>query len=147
MFAIALSALATPASAGGASCVIATTSLAFGRYVPSRNTPVDFTATLTLACVATGDGSASVEGTISLIGSAHGRELTAGPHRLRYQLFADPARSIPWTDGAGARTVSGLVSSTNPLRASFTLYGRILARQPNAQVGNYTDQISVVLNY
>lgn len=147
ILAVALLPLAKPVRAGGASCVITTTSLAFGRYVPSRNTPVDFTATLTLTCVATGDGSASVDGTISLIGSPRGPELTDGPHRLRYQLFADPARTDPWTDGAGAQRVSGLVGPVHPLRASFTIYGRILARQPNAQVGNYADHITVVLKY
>ena len=140
-------ATATPANAGGASCVISTTALAFGRYVPSRSAPVDFTASLTVTCAATGDGSASVDGTISLIGGAEGRELADGPHRLRYQLFADPARTIPWGDGGNAKAVSGLVGPATPLRAQFTIYGRILARQRQAQVGHYTDQIIAMLNY
>lgn len=112
--------------------------------------PSDFTATLNLACAATGPGSASVEGTISLIGSGGARELSDGPHRLRYQLFADPARTVAWGDGSGdgrAKAVSGLVGPTTPLRASFTIYGRIFAGSPNAAVGNYADQITVVLNY
>ena len=107
IIALALAAVSAPASADGASCVISTTPLAFGRYVPSRNAPVDFTATLTLACVATGEGSASIEGTISLMDSGGGCQLAAGRHRLRYQLFADPARTIPWRDGPGAKAVSG----------------------------------------
>lgn len=147
LIALALLAVAAPANAGGANCVISTTALAFGQYVPSRNAPADFTATLTLACTATGASSATFEGTISLIGAGQGRELADGPHRLRYQLFADPARAIPWGEGSSAKAVSGLVGPNTPLRASFTIYGRILARQPNAQVGNYTDQITAVLNY
>ena len=62
-------------------------------------------------------------------------------------MFADPARTIPWTEGAGAKAVSGLVGPAMPLRARFTIYGRILARQSNAQVGHYTDQVIAVLNY
>ena len=144
---MSLAMIAEPASAGGVSCVISTTPLNFGRYVPSRNAPADFTATLTLSCAATGQETASIEGSIGLLGSARDRALSDGPHRLRYQLFSDPARSIPWTDGAGAKAVSGLVGPSTPLRASFTIYGRILARQRQVQVGNYNDQITAVLNY
>ncbi len=142
----ALTAIAAPASAGGASCAISTTPLAFGRYVPSRNVPVDFTATLTLTCIATGEGSAAVDGTIGLVGSG-ARELNDGAHRLRYQLFVDPARTIPWGEGANARSVSGVVDPARPLRATFSVYGRLLARQPNAQVGTYAGQVTAVLNY
>jgi spore coat protein U-like protein len=145
--ALALAAIAAPASAGGASCTIATTALNFGRYVPSRNAPADFTATLSLVCTAMGEEAASIEGSISLVGAARDRQLSDGPHRLRYQLFADPARTIPWADGAGAKAVSGLVGPTTPLRATFTIYGRILARQRQVQVGHYRDQITAVLNY
>jgi spore coat protein U-like protein len=145
--AVALAAIAAPASAGGASCVIATTPLAFGRYVPSRNAPADFTATLELHCTATGEASASIDGAIGLVGGNSERQLSDGPRRLRYRLYADPARTIPWTDGAGARKVSGTVSPAMPLRVRFTVYGRILARQRHAQVGHYSDQVTAVLTY
>jgi spore coat protein U-like protein len=36
---------------------------------------------------------------------------------------------------------------TSPFRQVLTVYGRILARQTGTQVGDYTDQITVVLNY
>ena len=145
---LALAAAATPAgAAAGAHCSIATTPLAFGHYVPSRHAPTDFTATLTLTCTATGAEPAAVDGTISLLGSAGGRRLSDGTNQLRYQTFSDPARTLAWTDGAGAKTVSGLVAPGTPLRASFTIYGRLLARQPQAQVGHYTDRITAILNY
>ena len=66
---------------------------------------------------------------------------------MRYQLFADPARTIPWGEGSGAKTVSGVVGPAAPLHARFTIYGRILARQPQARVGNYADRVTAVLNY
>ena len=149
--ALVLGAIAAPASAsGGATCAISTTPLAFGQYVPARNMPSDFTATLDLACAASGASSVAFEGSISLVASGRGPELADGANRLRYQLFADPARTVPWGDGSAgsqSRAVSGLIGPATPLRARFTIYGRILARQPNAQVGNYTDQITAVLNY
>lgn len=145
--AVALAAIATPASAGGASCVIAATPLAFGRYVPSRNAPADFTATLSLVCTATGDATASIAGAISLLGSSTERQLSDGPRRLRYQLYSDPARTVAWGDGSGARKVSGLVGPAMPLRVHFTVYGRILAHQRNAQVGHYSDHITAILTY
>ena len=151
VIALAAAAVSAPASAaGGAACVISSTPLAFGKYVPTRNRHADFTATVTVTCAAIGPGSASVEGTIGLLGASQGRALRAGAHRLRYQLFADPARTIVWGDGSGegrARAVSGLVGPAAPLRARFTIYGRILAGNRSAGVGNYADQITVVLNY
>lgn len=127
--------------------MITTTPLTFGRYVPSRNAPADFTATLSLVCTATGEATASIEGAIGLLASSGHRQLRDGPHRLRYQLYSDPGRTIPWTDGAGAKSVSGLVSPAVPLRARFTIYGRILSRQRNAQVGHYSDHITAILTY
>lgn len=137
---------------GSASCTLSATSLAFGQYVPSRSSPSDFTATINLVCTASGTTPVPILGTIALIGS-HGssaRQLTDGPYRLRYQLFLDPARTIPWGDGSGdtrTKSISSVVGLTTPFRETLTLYGRILARQADAAVGNYTDQITAVLNY
>jgi spore coat protein U-like protein len=132
--------------------MLSTTPLAFGQYVPSRNVPSDFTATLHLTCVASGTTSAIVEGTIGLIGPGGpaGRHLADGRHRLRYQLFVDPARTILWGDGIGdtrTKPISGMVGPIDSMRQTFTIYGRILARQSDAAVGNYSDQITAVLNY
>jgi spore coat protein U-like protein len=135
----------------GASCAISATSLAFGRYVPSRSSPSDFTATISMTCTASGAVAVPIVGVISLTGSGPlGRELADGPNHLRYQLFLDPARTVLWGDGGGAshtKTVTGVVGVTTPFRAMLTVYGRILARQPDAVVGAYADQITAVLSY
>jgi hypothetical protein len=57
-------------------------------------------------------------------------------------LFADPARTIPWGDGGNAKAVSGLVGPTTPLRAHFTIYGRILSRQRQARSGTTPTRLS-----
>ncbi len=149
---LAASAAATANAAGSARCTLSATPLIFGQYVPSRNLPSDFTATLQLTCVASGTATANVEGTIGLIGPGGSsiRHLADGGRRLRYQLFADPARTIPWGDGAGdtqTKSVSGTVGPAAPMRHTFTIYGRILARQSDAAVGNYSDRITAVLDY
>lgn len=144
---------AKEARAGGnVSCSISTTALAFGQYVPSRSGASDFTATIEVTCTASGDAPVPVEGSISLIGrGANGRrELTDGANRLSYQLFLDPARTIPWGDGSGeSRTqpISGVAGGAAPFRVTVTVYGRILARQAGVSVGSYADQITAVLNY
>jgi spore coat protein U-like protein len=143
---------AAPARAGGgAGCILAATPLAFGQYVPYQNAPDDFTATITVTCTSSGDAPVPISGSISLTGpgAPSDRELTDGPNRLRYQLFLDPSRTAPWGDGGGdgARPIFGVVGPAAPFRQTITVYGRILARQSGALVGNYTGQIVVVLNY
>ncbi len=91
-----------PATAAGAvSRAISATPLAFGKFVLTRNMPSDFTATISLACTATGSGSARIAGTFALVSSGRAREMKAGTNELRYQLCSDPARTItiddPWS--------------------------------------------------
>jgi len=153
LIALVVSALApAPAHAArGASCGLSATPLAFGNYVPSSSSPTDFTATIIVTCTASGATPAAISGTINLTGAGgpSGRQLTDGAQQLRYQLYLDPARSVPWGDGsgAGAESISGVVGLTTPLRQAFTVYGRILARQSATRVGNYADHITVILNY
>lgn len=153
MAALVALALAQPAAAqgtGAARCTLAATPLAFGSYSPTSGAPTDFTATLTVTCTGSGTESAPVEGTITLPGGASGRRLVSGDRSLRYQLYVDPARSIPWSDGVGGgrtASVSGVVSPNTVFRQSITIYGRILARQSDAAVGAYADQIEAILTY
>jgi len=148
---VALSSTAAEA-VGGAHCTLSSTALAFGQYLPSRGTPSDFTATINVSCTASGTAPVPILGTVTLLGSGglSDRELTDGPNRLRYQLFLDPARTILWGEGSGAggaKSIAGVVGPTTPFRETLTVYGRILARQSGAVVGNYTARITAVLNY
>jgi spore coat protein U-like protein len=149
-----LAALAAgPARAsGGANCSVSATPLAFGKYVPTSTSPADFTATISVTCTTSGPTPAAIRGTIALAGGTGPsvRQLTDGVHRLRYQLYLDPTRSVLWGDGNGGSStasLSGIVAPTTPFRQVLTVYGRILARQSGAPVGLYADQITAVLNY
>jgi spore coat protein U-like protein len=139
-------------AAGDTSCSLFATPLAFGKYVPSSSAPSDFTATITLTCTASGTAPVPIQGTIALTGAGGppGRQLTAGARRLRYQLYLDSARTVLWGDGTGGSgtvSISGVAGSSTPFRQALTVYGRILARQSDAPVGNYADQITAVLSY
>ena len=143
---------AAPVWAGAtARCVLSATPLAFGRYSPYGTSPADFTATITVICTAPSGDPVPFRGTVSLTGpgASADRELSDGPHRLRYQLFSDPSRTAPWGDvsGGGARPISGIVGPAAPFRQTVTVYGRILARQSSASVGDYSGQVVAVLNY
>lgn len=136
--------------AGGAHCELAATPLAFGRYSPTSGSPADFTATLTVTCVSPSAEPVAIEGSIALLGGATGRRLADGQGELRYQLYLDPARSRPWGDGVGAGTtvpVSGVAGANAVFRQTVTIYGRILARQSHAAVGDYADRIEAVFQY
>ncbi len=137
---------------GGLSCGLVATPLAFGRYVPFSNAPADFAATITVTCTATGTSPVPLQASISLVdtGGPSARQLTDGPYALRYQLYVDPARTVPWRSAGGAGgnvAVSGVVGLTTPFRQAVTLYGRIPARQSGAHVGTYADQVTVMLSY
>ncbi|MEJ1970442.1 MAG: spore coat U domain-containing protein [Rhizomicrobium sp.] len=138
-------------SAGAVYCALSVTPLAFGNYVPSSGAPADFSASITVTCTASAAVPVDVRGTIALLsGGASGRVLTTGSQTLRYQLFSDPARSLPWGDGSGdgaTVAVSGVVGMNAEFRQIYTVYGRILARQSSAATGNYASLITVELNY
>jgi spore coat protein U-like protein len=145
-------AAATARAAGGASCSLAATPLAFGPYVPFSSAPTDFTATITVTCTAIGVAAVPLQGTIALTGTAGqaGGQLSNGASVLRYHTYLDPARTMVWGNGnglGGTATVTGVVGPTTPFRHAYTVYGRILARQTAARVGTYADQLTAVLTY
>jgi spore coat protein U-like protein len=144
---------AAPAHAsGGVSCSISTTSLAFGGYVPFSTVPTDVTATITVSCTATGGTTGTLLGTISLTSTSpsYSRQLTDGAYTLRYHTYQNPARTTFWGNGSGLGgtvAVSGSVPPGPPFQQTFTVYGRIPARQSSAHVGAYTDLITATLSY
>jgi spore coat protein U-like protein len=145
----ALAALTSSSTwAGGrAICGLSATPIVFGRYDPSANTHSDSTATIIVSCATSGNEPAPIDGTITLTGAAgaSGRLMASGAFRVRYGLYIDPARTTPWD--RAALSFSGAASRSTPFRQSFTVYGRLPARQADVGVGNYSDQIAAILKY
>lgn len=154
---LALALLAAPAHAQGShpsvQCVLSATPLNFGAYTPRLSQPSEFTATLTITCSTPLATPVAVSGRIGLGGGGGGlstRRMANEGQPLRYQLFADAAHTMPWGDGtAGSATIAlqGTVRSGLPLRRSYIVYGRLLARQTGTRVGTYADILAVTFNY
>jgi spore coat protein U-like protein len=125
----------------------------FGPYDTFSATPTDTTATVQVRCERDG-GPQNVQMTLGLSAGTNGasvnnrRMLQAGGagDYLNYGLFRDVGRSSPWGFAAGVDAVTQTVSVPNKSSAiaTFTIYGRIPARQ-NVSVGTYTDRIQVTL--
>lgn len=90
-----------------------------------------------------------VVATISLVANdASGvPHLQSGRKKLRYQLYVDAARSVPWASSLTPPEFSGVVSADVPFRHNMTIFGRIPARQFEPGVGSYEDMVTVVLTY
>jgi len=134
-----MAALGFSMAAGAANCNVSAVGVAFGSYNVFSTTPTDITGSVTVTC------NRTTPYTIALstgAGTYSSRSLKSGTNVLSYNLFVDATRLTIWGDGSGGtQTVSG--SSTN---ATFTVYGRITARQ-NVKIGSYTDTVTVTVTY
>lgn len=79
------------------------------------------------------------------------RQMGNGAYRLDYNLYRESTRNQIWGDGTGG---IWMVSGTIPLTIllpngsrEHTIYGRIPGPQATAQEGNYSDTITVTVDY
>jgi len=133
----------TPARAAVANCTISSTVLVFSPYDSQLKLAVDGAATVTVTC--SGNGSAnnlSLNLTGGNGGSCSVRRLRSGGATLVYQLYRDPARMLPFCDGAQRLDVDFDFSSGASQTRTYTVYGRVLAGQ-NPASGAWADTLSV----
>jgi spore coat protein U-like protein len=140
------------------SCTVQATPLVFGGYASPNGPRVDSTATVQVFCTPTYLLLAcSVSYTLSLshgvAGTPGARLMAAGSGQLRYDLYRDAARTLPWGDGGGGGGVvggsitSGLLGLVcAPGARSHTVYGRIPANQ-NVPPGVYQDPVVLTITY
>jgi len=139
-------------------CTVSATALAFGGYVSPNGPRVDSTATVHVACTPTYLLLAcSVSYTLSIsagtVGTPGARQMAHGTGRLRYDLYSDAGRTVPWGDGGGAgATAGGNITSgllglvCAPGARNHTVFGRIPALQ-NVPAGGYQDQVILTITY
>jgi len=136
-----------------ATCTVSTTTpVGFGNYNPFNSSPVDTTGVLNVSCTSLIIG-ALVNYTVSLDSGSYGsfatRKMGNGAYRLDYNIYTDATYTTIWGDGtSGTSTNSGsctIVLGGN-CNQNFTAYASVPARQ-NAAVGNYSDTITVTVNY
>lgn len=121
-------------------CTIATTPLAFGSYDPvvgNANTPLDGTATVTIAC--TMGTPASIGLDIGANAAATQRRLTNGSAAyLNYQMFLDSGYSTVWVTDTTNQLDAGTAPSKTP--RAFPVYGRIPAAQ-DVPIGPFSNAV------
>jgi spore coat protein U-like protein len=135
-----------------------TTAMTFPAYdvFTNANTPdSDPTpATFTTKCT---NGSSNVYYTVSGGNNCTNspvsgdRAMKSGSNYLAYQLFQDSGYSQPWainpTTCAGTTQVSSGAITSDSQSLSFRLYAQIPAGQDPPVASNYTDQVTVAVNY
>src|SRR3954463_14991567 len=114
----------------------------------------DSTGTLTMNCNGTGNRPQRI--CVSINGGsdfdATSRVMIGpGGARLRYQLYTDAARTIPWGSYSPSLYGGGFQWDVSPSGGSTafttTVYGRIFANQPSAPQGVYNSSLSLVATY
>lgn len=131
------------------SCSITNGTLDFAAYDPNAAANLDQSAAITVSCT---KGTAW---TVGLSQGANGpatRNMkdTAGTDLLRYELYADGARTQVWTNGTtpSATVVSGTGIGGNGAAAAqtVTIFGRIFANQ-FVTASSYQDTVTATVNY
>ena len=122
------------------------TGVNFGSYDVFSAIPTKATGTITFSCrqnagvnFMTMDLSAGSSGTFA------NRTLRVGGNILNYNLYSTAANTQVWGNGTGT-TYHYSVDPTNRNAISVTVYGTIPAGQ-DVGVGNYTDTITVTMNF
>jgi spore coat protein U-like protein len=119
---------------GRAACTITVTSVAFGVYDVFAVADKLSTGTVDIRCTPKTTFTVTLSKGSGATFAA--RNMTSGANLLPYNLYKDASRVTIWGDGTAGTGTNG----ANDNRATYTIYGRIPARQ-NAAVGSYSDTI------
>jgi spore coat protein U-like protein len=121
-------------------CGVASTPLSFGRYSVFNPQGLDSTAEVRIAC--NGNRTIRIGLSQGLYGTYFERAMArvGGTERLRYQIYTDGTRQVPWGNGtSGTQLVTGLVHTG---RVVFVMYAHVPGSQ-FVPAGTYTDQLIV----
>ena len=135
-----------------ATCTVGATSVAFGAYDPSSGTALDSTGTITVNCTTTLGLGLLVNWDILLSTGGSGgyspRRLQSGANTLNYNLYSSAARTAVWGDTTAStvKVSDSVLVVIGGISQQYTVYGRVPALQ-NVAAGNYTDTITITLNY
>jgi spore coat protein U-like protein len=154
LVALYLAAFSKPAAAlcDGTACTCTVSvggNVAFGNYNPLPGTSWDATGSFTVSC-------SPIVGTVTYTaalstGSGNSyspRQMKAGAHALKYNLYTDSARTVVWGDGTGGTQTQGATSPLGPSYSqSYNVYGRIQANQQSTSIGSYSDSITITVTY
>lgn len=131
--------VAASATTAAAACRVDTESVTFGTVAIGSAT--DTTGRIRVTCDEPTDFDVAI-----LAEGGSSRSMVSGDgHRLTYQLYINATRTLPWGDGSGiGPTATGSNNGEEP--TDLIVYGRIPV-QDTPIPGNYSDQLTVVLNF
>ncbi len=140
--------LLNPQKAIAGSCAITNTvGVSFGAYDVFSNTPTDAVGSVTYLCQDLGAGLITVDLSKGFSNTYNVRTLRSGGDNLNYNLYLDSGHNTIWGDGTEGSSRYGPLNPTNNSNIDLSIYGRIPARQTNTKVGNYSDTITVTINF
>lgn len=126
------------------SCTVSATPLAFGSYNPLSATPLDATSTITVNCTTGTSYTVGLNAGGTSGATVTTRQMLLSTNSLNYTLYRDTGRTNNWGNTPGTDTPASATATTTA--ATLTVYGRIPALQ-NVPAGNYTDSVTVTVNY
>jgi spore coat protein U-like protein len=125
------------------SCYVSATSINFGS-AGALSSNIDTTGTVSVQCTNTTPYKIAMSyGTGTGAGVGGARYLSKSGVQFAYNLYKDAARSVIWGNNLGVNTNDATGTGANQ---NFTVYGRVPA-QTTPAAGNYTDLITVTVNY
>jgi spore coat protein U domain-containing protein, fimbrial subunit CupE1/2/3/6 len=137
-----------PGKAVAASCTVNGTTINFGNVNVLDNTVTDSTGTITVDCSNVGGGN-KVRHCVSIgagtpAGDATSRKMGGpGASQLRFDLYANNARTVPWGSWVTGYHGAGVEFQTNKNASNTgTVYGRVYLGQSTVQPGTYTSTFS-----
>lgn len=138
--------LVAPSVAIAAGCSIDGGQVAFGRLDPLGRDVQQAIGTITLRC----DGA---EGSVVRVGLGAGnsmrfeqREMSDGAHRIRYNLYLDPAHERVFGDDSVGGNALSLAVPRGGVPISIPVYAVIAAGQV-LRPGSYSDQITINVDF
>lgn len=134
-------------------CSVSAIGINFGIYNPLSTSGDAATGSWTVTCNATGNGSATVAGTLTVSTGSSGRyssrSMTSGANVLSYNIYLTPAYAQiigDGTQGTYAPSDSGTVTAGQVYQVVGYMYGLVPAGQDVAP-GSYSDTLVVTVTY
>ena len=127
-----------------ATCQVNASSLNFNTFNPVLNTNLDVSGSVSVSCTNGTTYNVGLNAGSGTGATITNRIMTSGSNTLTYQIFSNAGRTTNWGNTVGTDTVAG---TGNGSAQTITAYGRIPAGQTSAQVGSYTDTVTVTITY
>jgi spore coat protein U-like protein len=127
-----------------ATCVVGTSTLAFGNVTSAAIAAgnVDATGTVSVNCTFGSPYTVALDAGTGTGATVAIRKMMSGANTLSYTIFSDAGRTTIWGTATGAT----FASTGTGAAQSLTAYGRILTA-PTAAAATYSDTVNVTVSY